>query len=112
MGRFHRKIKVLAQTEHPVFVRMRDTETPIPVDPRVFFPWAEVQPKPGRYKLMATFREFVMSRRYSKAIMADGACYHDLEGNVTRPMPPPSIEGARRNLEEIERQKIDRMNAA
>ncbi len=112
MGRFHRNIRRLVQTEHPVFALMREMDKPVPVDPRVFYPWAESQPKPGRYKLMALFREFTMSERYSKAVMAEGAHYHDLNGNVTRPMPPTSADSARANLEEIERRRAERLAAA
>jgi len=102
MGRFRRWGSILAQaTGKSVFVQMHETGVPIPVDPRVYFRWAEAQEKPGRYRLMAFFRTFTLSERYSKAVMADGANYHDLDGNVTRPVGPASVESARKNLEII-----------
>jgi hypothetical protein len=108
MGRFTRSIKILAKTEHPVFVRMREANSPIPVDPRAFFPWAEAQVKPARYRLMSVFRDLVSSERYSREIVALEAHYHDLAGSITRPMPQTSVDGARRNLEKIEQQRQER----
>jgi len=108
MGRFHRKIRILAKTEWPVFVRMHETDNPIPVDPRSFYPWALAQPKPERYRLFAVFREFVMSERYSRTVMAEGAYYHSLDGVVTRPVPDVSIKNARRNIENIDQFRASR----
>jgi len=106
MGRFRQWGSILAQaTGKPVFVNMHDSGVPTPVDPRVFYPWAEAQPKPDSYKLMGLFRKFIMSERYSRTIIADGAQYHDLDGNPTRPMPLTSIDGATRNLANIEKMK-------
>ncbi len=109
MGRFKRWSLMLAKaTSHPVFVQMRQTQVPVLVDPRVFYPWAEAQPKPLSYKLMGLFRAFTMSERYSRAIMSEGAHYHDLEGVVTRTVTEISIESARRNIETIEQRRRDR----
>ena len=111
MGRFRKWGLALARkTEHPVFVRMHETGVPVPVDPRVFFRWAEAQPKPDRYKLMAFFRNFIMSERYSKVI-AGGANYHDLDGNVTRPVTTDSIQSALANLAEIDQMRAARLAA-
>lgn len=110
MGRFRQWGSMLARaTAHPVFARMRETGEPIPVDPRVFYPWAEEQPKPDRYKLMSVFRNFTMSERYSRAVAAVGAHYHDFAGNPTRPMPAHSVESALANLENIERWRAERL---
>lgn len=113
MGRFRRWGSILAKaTDHPVFVQMHASGVPTPVDPRLFFPWATSQPKSERYKLMGLFRRFVMSERYSQAIISEGAHYHDLAGNVTRPVPVISIEYAQRNLAVIAQMRASQREAA
>lgn len=111
MGRFRRWGSILAQaTEKPVFVQMHNTLVPIPVDPRVFYPWAEAQPKPLSYKLMGLFRTFTMSERYSRVVAEPGAQYHDLDGIVTRAVPIVSVQSAQKNLADIQQMRASRLS--
>jgi hypothetical protein len=112
MGRFTRFVHLLAKVGPPLFVQMRDSGVPVPVDPPAFYKWSKTLKGKERPRVVGCYLAFIMSERYSRAIAAPGAMRHDLDGKPTKPVGERARTMALANIEGIEARRAKRQAAA
>lgn len=100
MSHFHRALRVLKQTKHPLFLHMAATERAVPLALGIHQALMQSVPLGERQPIhSALWRLTKKSRRYLEALCAEGAMRHDLDGNIVEPVSDHHRQVARAALD-------------